>query len=186
MNVDLKKAKELFKGGMAQKIIIAAGLIGLGLILLSEFWPSSPAKQTAADTSSSDTADAYVTALEQKLTDAVSRIEGVGACSVMVTLENGVQYVYANQQKISGNSVEDSGSSKISSSSSNEDSVVVVNSGSGQGSQGLLVTEIQPTVNGVVVVCSGGGDADVQKRVTDAVTTVLGITSRKVCVVQGN
>lgn len=48
--------------------------------------------------------------------------------------------------------------------------------------QGLLVTELQPTVKGVVIVCEGGDQPLVQQRVTDAVTIALNISSKRVCV----
>ena len=50
------------------------------------------------------------------------------------------------------------------------------------GRQGLLVTELQPTVKGVVIVCEGGDQPLVQQRVTDAVTIALNISSKRVCV----
>ena len=43
-------------------------------------------------------------------------------------------------------------------------------------------TEIQPTVRGVLVLCRGAADMAVRERVVAAVTTALGITSKRVCV----
>lgn len=104
----------------------------------------------------------------------------------MVTLENGVEYVYATQDKINTNRVEDTNgdSNKVSQKDDSEKSIIVVDTD--QGRQGLLVTEIQPTVKGVVVVCQGGDNAAVSQRIVDAITTALNISSKRVCVTKSN
>lgn len=161
------------KGGKGRNLIIAAGIVGILLILLAEYWP----KQTAAS-SAKTTAEAFVAQTESKLAEVIGNIEGAGECRIMVTLENGVEYVYASQEKINTDRVEDT--SKLSQRDDKEKSIIVVDTQDGR--QGLLVTEIQPTVKGVVVVCQGGDQPLVQQRVIDAVTTALNIASTRVCV----
>ena len=112
----------------------------------------------------------------------VGNIDGAGQNRVMVTLENGVQYVYATEQKTGSNRVEDTGdsSNRLSQQDDSEESVIVVDAEDGR--KGLLVTELEPIVKGVVVVCEGGDQEDVQQRVSQAVTTALNITSKRVYV----
>lgn len=40
----------------------------------------------------------------------------------------------------------------------------------------------EPTIRGVVVACEGGGSAVVTAKITELLTTVLNVTSSKVCV----
>jgi len=61
-----------------------------------------------------------------------------------------------------------------------QESIIVVDTENGR--QGLLVTEIQPTVKGVVVVCQGGDQPLVQERIINTITTALNISSKRVCV----
>ncbi|MCI8554466.1 MAG: stage III sporulation protein AG [Clostridiales bacterium] len=178
------RAVDFFKGGMGQKLILAAGLAGMALILLSQFWPkreTAPQETARAAVSTEE----YVAKTEERLRSLVGGIEGAGRCQVMVTLENGVEYVYASENRINSNREEDSGtnSSKLSQKDDSEQSIILVDTGSGK--EGLLVTEIQPTVRGVVVVCDGGDAEEVRRRVTEAVTTALNISSLRVCVVKG-
>lgn len=175
----LSRLTAFLKGGKGTKIMVALGVTGMALILLSNFWPSEPADKTDADKTS---VQEYIAQTEQKLTALVSSIEGAGECSVMVTLENGVQYVYATQDKINTDRVEDTNgdSNKVSQRDDTEKSIIVVDTEDGR--QGLLVTEIQPTVKGVVVVCQGGEREDVRQRILEAVTTALNISSKRVCV----
>ena len=104
----------------------------------------------------------------------------------MVTLENGVEYVYASQQKVNTDRTEDtaSDSNKISQRDGTEQNIIIVDTDNGL--QGLLVTEIQPTVKGVVVVCEGGDLPQVQQRIIEAVTTALNISSKRVCVTKSS
>lgn len=175
----LKRLAAFLKSGKGQKCLVAAGLLGMGLILLSELLPEKapPAAAPAERISAEDYADQ----LEQRLSSIITNVEGVGSCRVMVTLENGVEYVYANEQKSGSNRVE--GDSGLSQKDDSEQSVILIDTESGR--DGLLVTELQPTIKGVMVVCQGGGSEEVCARVTEAVATVLNITTKRVCVVPG-
>ena len=171
------KITAFFKGGKATKWIVALGVIGIGLILLSEFWP-----QKTQETAAKATAQDFVADTEKRLTEMISNISGAGQCRVMVTLENGVEYVYATEQKINSDRTEDTGgsSSKYSQRDDSEESIILVEVNGER--QGLLVKEIQPTVRGVVIICEGGDDPAVQEQITDAVTTALNISTKRVSI----
>jgi len=143
---------------------------------------SLPGLQQAAGTAAKTTAEDFLEKTEAKLADVVGSIQGAGKCRIMVTLENGVEYVYATQQKVNTDRQEgtDGNSSKLNQRDDTEESIVIVETENGR--QGLLVTELQPTVKGVVIVCEGGDQPLVQQRVTDAVTIALNISSKRVCV----
>lgn len=175
----MTRLREWLTGDKAKRWLIAAGLVGMLLIFLSEFWPSDTIASTTDD---SLTSEEFTAQLEGRLTDVVQNIEGAGQSRVMVTLENGVQYVYATQQKANSNRVEDTGdtSSRLSQQDDTEESVIVVDAADGR--EGLLVTQLEPVVKGVVVVCEGGDKEEVQQRVTEAVMTALNITSKRVYV----
>ena len=157
---------------------IVIGVTAIFLIALSEWIPSS---ETAVSIDALDT-QAYAEQLEKRLTDMVESIDGAGECRVMVTLENGVEYIYANEQSSTSNRVEDHSetSDKTTVRDDTESSYVIVNAADGR--QGLLVTEVQPTVRGVVVVCEGGENELVKERIMNMVATVLNITASRVCV----
>ena len=170
----MKRIKQLPK-----KAWVAIGFVAILLLAVSE-WIPPRAEETSASTNWDG--QAYVQQLEQQLTDIVEHIEGAGKCRVMVTLENGVEYVYANERSETSNRTEDLSdtSEKTTVRDDNESKYVIVNSSDGK--QGLLVTEIQPTVRGVVVVCEGGEDEKVRERIMKTVATVLNVTSSRVCI----
>ena len=182
-----KKKSPLFsflKSEKGSKVILAVGVIAILLIFLSGFLSGGEdSAQPQAGQSNILSADEYAAQLELKLTDIVGSIAGAGSCKVMVTLENGIQYVYAQEEKMSENKTQDSTNSttRTEESGDSQKSYIIVDSGDGK--QALVVTEVQPTIKGVVVVCQGGGDVSVQQQVINAVTTALAVNSTRVCVV---
>lgn len=173
------------KGGKWTKYIFVIGIIGILLILLSTFIPKNETP-TSDETTQIDT-ETYTKNLEEKIQTLVSKIDGVGNVDVMITLENGVEYVYANSEKKSTDNTQDytSGSpSKSTDKNSAEQDVVMVDGSDGK--EALVVTKKEPTVKGVVVVCDGGDNLKVVQNITDAVTTALNITSNRVSVVKSS
>lgn len=180
---DTKRFAALAKNDRVRKIAVAAGVLGIALILLSEVVPDKRTKEASqASASQPKTTAEYADELEARLSRVIGGIDGVGSCCVMVTLENGVEYIYASEEK-AGSDYSAEGD-RLSQADDSETSVILVQTE--EGYEGLLVTELQPTVKGVVVVCTGGGDEAVRQRVTEAVTTVLNITAKRVCVVAGS
>ena len=171
------KAKEWLRGGRGRMLLLIAGAVGIALLALSELVPER--NETVSRPIS---AEAFVQQTEERLRAIVSRIEGAGDCEVLVTLENGVEYVYATEERISSDRREDTddSASRLTQSDGSESSVIVVDTDSGH--DGLLVTEIQPTVRGVVIVCEGGDREEVRQRIIQAVTVAMDLSAKRVCV----
>lgn len=169
-----------------RKIIIGAGLLGIALIFLSGYLTSGgKSEPQPASSGPAYTAEEYETRLENELRELIMKIQGVGNASVMVTLEQTKQAVYAKEEKTNGQTTEDKseGSTRNETDSSNETTYILVKDADGS-EKALSVTEIQPLIKGVVVVCDGANDPKVQQSVIDAVTTALDITSVRVCVIK--
>lgn len=165
--------------GKGIKAACILGAVGVLCICLSEWLPSKRETETEKVT---ETAQQYCEQVENRLSDLLGEMDGVGTCRVYVTLESGVEYVYATAQKENADYVKDSNENgeKVSEREDTEQDVILIDGTDGK--TGLLLTEIQPTVKGVVVVCDGGDTDDVVQRVTAAVTTALNISARRVCV----
>ncbi len=173
----MEELKRRLRGGKGRRLLLVVGFAGIALLALSEWIPTE-----TADTKTSLSAEAYVQQTEERLCDIVSQIEGAGRCEVMVTLENGVEYIYATEQRNSSDRREDTddGASRLTQSDGSESSVIVVDGDSGRS--GLLVTELQPTVRGVVIVCEGGDREEVRSRIVEAVTVAMNLSAKRVCV----
>lgn len=153
--------------------LLAAGVVGLlisELPALSE--TSSPELTTVAlKTGEQD----YVEQLEERLNLLISKIEGVGAVTVMVTLESSVEDVYLHNFDY-GENIDSGGKSNIE----QKDEYVIVDDG--QAEKGIVVRVNQPRIRGVAVVCEGGGSDVIKTRITETVTALLDISSARVSV----
>ena len=164
------------------RLLISVGLLGLLLIFLSELGGSENPK--VASMSQTVENETYIQSMEDKLGKLVEQVSGAGNCHVMVTLEQGTQYVFASESKKvidETQSRDGNENSKVQQKDNSESRIVVLEENG--VSRRLVETSKEPQVKGVVVVCEGGSSSIVRERVTEVLTTVLGIGSHQVCVV---
>lgn len=170
-----------------RRALVAAGLAGMALILLSEVWPAPREDPQAQETAAAPQVlsdQQYAQDLERRLEELLESIQGAGECQVMVTLSQGVEYVYASEDKTSQDQTQDrtdGTASRLQQKDTSEGRIVLLEDSSGS-SQPLLASTKQPRVNGVAVVCDGGRSAVVSQRVVETVSCVLGIRPSQVSV----
>ena len=185
----MDRLRKLMENGKYRKILIAVGIGAILLIFLSSYFPKgdkAAEPEEPAETAASLTAEEYTRELEASLTQIIEGIEGAGATKVMVTIEKGVEQVYATEQKKSTQTTQDNLSGEGEKNQAKDDvetNYIIVEDADG-AQKALAVTQVQPVVKGVVIVCEGGDNPSVQQRVTDAVTTALNLSSARVCVVK--
>ena len=97
----------------------------------------------------------------------------------MVTLENGTEQVYAQNEKSSSDNT--SNTDETQSDFSFEKEYVLIESNS-YGEDGLVIKLIQPKIRGVAVVCEGGGSDIIRQEISETVTAVLDISASRVYV----
>ena len=178
-----ERFREFITSGKRVKLIVALGVIGIALILLSDILPEGKKSVEPVQTEQTDFY-AVADALEERLTGIISGIEGVGKAKVLVTLESGVRYVYAQETKTSSDSSSDGGAGqeqKMRSSDSAEEKYIFIEDENGRR-RALLITTVEPVVKGVVIICEGADNAKVKLRVMNAVTVALGISSARVSI----
>lgn len=115
----------------------------------------------------------YANALEKKITNVVSKIQGAGDVTAMLTLESSLEIVYAESTNEKNNSTISGGSTTTSTNSSSE-TIVIKNNGDNSP---LVVKEILPKIKGVVIVCDGAKDVKLKMEIVQAVKALLGIPS---------
>ena len=182
--LSLKNITDRFakKTGLSGKalIIVVIGILGLLMIVLSEFF-SSGETENANDVSNSIDNTSYSESFKQRtekeLRGIISKIDGVGEVSLMITLDGTTEYVYAEDVDTETDEDSESKSNKY------KNEVIIVDS---DGEKKALVKKIvEPKINGVVIVCSGGGKTEIKERVTKAVSSALNISTNNICVEKG-
>lgn len=138
--------------------IAAAALIGLVLLMFGG--GSDDGKQETADTETTYTVEFYTENMEERVAELCRRVKGVREAYVLLTLEAGSEYVYAEN---TGTTARD----YVILQRSDEESAV-------------LLKEISPRIRGVAVVCTHGDDSAVRLTITELLSAALGIPSSSI------
>lgn len=178
MNDLLKRVTVILK---KPKVLVMIGIGGMLLIFVSSFIPSGVKTGEISDIKTVNVEE-YRAGLEEDVIRIVKGITGDGNCTVVITLESGVRYTYADTNEQDNSSA--SGENLEESSSSSAKSYITVKTADG-GEEPLLVAEVMPQVRGVAVVCRGGDDKDIIEKIKGSVTAALDITSKRVYVAGG-
>ena len=139
---------------------VLLGLLGVALLLIGGTGTHTN------DTKSNSTDEEYLSVrfytreLEERIEELCREIHGIGEVHVLLTLEGGSEYVYAENV-----------------SASFTDSYMSKNSDTP-----LVVQEIYPKIRGIAVVCSHGNDSAVQLMITELLGAAFGIPSSRIYV----
>ncbi len=159
--MEISKNTDAWKKLLRKHWITLPGLLlGVFLLVWSNFLPP---KQTSSDTEYS--VQYYTEILEQRITALCTSVSGIQEAAVLLTLESGSEYVYAQNTTTSG------------STTGAWDYVIIRQ---GEGEEAVMVTEIYPKIRGVAVVCTGGDSAAVRQTITELLSAALGISSNRI------
>ena len=141
-------------------IVILAGVVLLAM-------PHSKGTSEQSETQMPEMTDFDLEGLERGMERALSRIDGAGEVSVVLTLRSGSRKVVA----------EDTRTSDTESTSE----TVVVSKGSGS-QDALMLQEIYPQFRGALVVCDGGNDPGIKLKLLEAVAALTGLDSSSISI----
>ena len=106
------------------------------------------------------TIDSYVESLENKLSLALSKIDGAGKVSVVISVESGMQTVLATE-KTTENGV------------TREEPFTV-------GGKTVVIKETYPEITGVLIVAKGANNLSTKVAIINATAALLDIESNKI------
>ncbi|MBR5809740.1 MAG: hypothetical protein IKY39_06570 [Clostridia bacterium] len=110
---------------------------------------------------------------EARLEGILSKIDGAGEVSVMITYYGTATYDVAYEKK-------ESHSERAEEISKSEENSVIT-----KGGEPLVKGTVYPKAKGVIIIADGAGRIEVKKALTDAATAALDVASHKVCVLEG-
>ncbi len=182
--MDIKRIYEKFKIPRSKSsVLIVLGIVGLLLVLVSTFTDKPKQQEPVQTVSQSNyTTSSYLDELEDRLENILSDMLSGTKVSVMVTLNSGVEYVYADELKTGAEIKNDHSAYRTEQSDSNQKTYVIVKDSDGN-ENALLITEKMPKVRGVVVVCDSGQTETVSTAVKLAVKSVLDVDENNICVI---
>ena len=102
---------------------------------------------------------AYIADVENKICNVVAKVTGDANAAVLITVKGGTERVYIK----------------------NGDGYITVRTDSGYAP--ILSQSIYPEITGVSVVCRGGDNFEVKKKLIDVISTAVGVSSNRICIV---
>lgn len=144
-------------------LLVIIGLMGMGCILLSELTADEDSPAETQLITAERTETDYERQLEARLTEMLSRMNGVGTVSVMVTVTGSTEQIFAEEVKESAGE-----------NSNQTEHAPVITKQDGDESALIRKTEY-PDIHGVAILCTGGNNAVIREQICDAVSTILGI-----------
>ena len=174
--------KNIMKNPKSGKVLFGLGIVGMLFIALSSIFSSDDNDKQAEFASATGLSSyEYCEWLENKISYTVDEITGSKGSQVLVTLETGVEYVYATEQKKDNSNTGQSDGGKFSESGSTAETYITVTDGDGNEAA-VVLTELTPKIRGVSVVCDGGQKAEVVNAVVSALSIALNIPSENISV----
>lgn len=161
---DLKKLREVLRKYKLIFLVLAAGLF---LLLLPR---ESPGEMSAADPERGGFSF-DLDELESRMEKVLSKIDGAGEVSLLLTVKSGAEEIYALDKEYSedGERIE-------------ERITTVLVSGEGGTKEPAVTRRDYPVFQGALVVCGGGDDPSVRLLITKAVSALTGLGADKITV----
>ncbi len=176
--LSVKLEKLINKKNLKLILLIIVGLVAIVLFFGFNSSKSTSTSSSVVTTSSYTSTMDYCKVIESKLIDVLSKVDGAGSVSVMVTVDGSPELIYANEQ----DKTSSSNTSGTTTSSTYSSPIIIDANGS---SSALVMTEVLPAVKGVIVVSSGAGNVAIRLNLLKAVSTLLDISTEQVTVLKG-
>lgn len=161
----MELAEKIMQWVRKYRFVILILLVGLGLMLI----PFGKKEKTA--TQSQPTAPTQPD-ISLELSQILSRIDGAGEVSVMLSVRTGSSTVYQTDESISSGD----------SSTHKQDTVIVTDENRTQ--TGLVQHVIYPEYRGAIIVCQGADNIQVRLNIMEAVASITGLGMDKISVLK--
>lgn len=162
----MKETFEKLKKDKKALFTVLLGLTGMLLVLVSEIPGFSDDSVRTASTDES----IFYQNLEESTEKLISKIDGAGKVSVMLTYDSTEEKVWAKdtQEKNSDGNTD------------TDEKHIIIDAEDGE--TGLAVKVIYPKVRGVAVVCTGGDDPTVKSEIKALLSALFDIGSNRISI----
>ena len=163
-----------------------------GILLVVIAIPTDGGKKKAPPDSGGDPAeelktatgqepDSYEKRQEERLKEALEKVEGVGEVEVMITLKSSWEKIVEKDRPSSSQTVEeaDAGGGTRQTQEVSRSETTVYREERGERTP-YVVKELEPEVEGVIVIARGGGNASVKQNILEAVQALFPVEAHKI------
>lgn len=128
----------------------------------------------------------YCLALEMRIEELLSCMDGVGQVQAMVTVSSSRELIVEKDEPISRSTVTetDAGGGTRSTNESSFEYETIYETDSEGNKVPYVIKHIEPEIQGITVVAQGGGNALVQKNISNVLEALFHIEAHKIKVVK--
>ena len=184
-----KKKISLKSIGVDKLVLIAVAGVILILCSVSDSGKESE-ESTIADNLGSETTQSAENTIstEDELEEILSKINGVGNVSVMITYSSTEEEVLKEDKSSESDSTseEDSGGGTRTITSSSSSVTTIYTTDENGNDVPYVVKTLLPEVEGVAVVAEGGGNMEVKEEIIGIIQALFNIESHKIWVTEMN
>ena len=163
--------RALWEGIKRNRYVLLVVLAGAALLLLPSLGSGEGGQVQTAAVSETDLFQTQ--ALEARIEQALSSVEGAGQVEVVLTLRSSARQVLAQDSQ---ETVREEGG---------ERALTPVVLSREEGEQPVVVQQISPQYQGALVVCSGGDNPGVRLQLVEAVSALTGLGADRISVCKG-
>lgn len=149
-------------------LLAALAVLGVLLVIFGMFSEKEESEENEKNISQNFETLEYITRLENKISNIAEQITGSDDVKVIVSVSSGTEYVYVSNEELDENY------------SAKE--YITVRTENGADTL-ILLKEIYPDVTGVSVACRGGDNPEIQAKLIRVISTSLGVSSNRICIV---
>lgn len=171
----------------ADKLVLML-LCGVALLVIT--FPAGETKEEKGEeltkTVMAVTEKTYEELLENKLTDMLASVEGVGKTKVMITLKATGEKIVLKERPYEGNETSETdseGGNRNVREWSQSDTAVYIEESNGDRVP-YVVKETEPEIEGVIVIAEGGDNIYTIKEIIEAVSALFDVPSHKIKVMK--
>jgi len=139
------------------------------LVYITYFVQGTNEVKTEIVESFNNSTEEYIIALEEKLENVLSDIEGAGRVNVAITVSSGFVNQYAYEET----------SKDTLSSSNTSTNLILVND------EPIIISQSYPTIAGVLVVAEGGEKLKVKLDILSSIQTLLDVANENITILSG-
>ena len=152
------------------KYILLVVLVGIFLLLIPTGVGGE--RQPPAATAPAEFSEFSVHEQEQRISDALSQIDGAGDVTVVLTLKSSGQRVFAQDIRTSN---------RGENSAETSENTVIISAGS-QQQRPVTLKYIYPRYLGALVIAEGAGNAAVRLELLNAVAALTGLSTDRITI----
>lgn len=192
----LKKIKSMLQGKddkrKIENIVVFIVILVITIIIINTIWTNESEKETEdlsgykvlAEKVSNEKNDEKEVNLETKLENILSKMDGVGKVSVMITYSQNSEIIPIENEKTKTSSTEendsDGGTRKIQETDTSKE---VLYSSSNEI---ITKTVKNPTVLGAIVIAEGASNVNIKTNIVSAVEAITGLATYRIQVFEMN